>query len=157
MVTLELLHVAGHPAFQPVRFATVVEQEHQDVMAAAEHDLVILELDAPHVGMAHRVKRLVHETYDGGEHRGDEVRIRAGREASGQVDHRDAPSVDEKDVVHDGANPGHGYGELRPEGLNPSEAVIRVDSRMATRCSVGGWKNQRGRGSQVSERIGRGG
>src|SRR3989454_269886 len=138
MVTLELLHVAGHPAFQPVRFPTVVEQEHQDVMAAAEHDLVVLELDAPHVGMAHRVKRLVHETYDGGEHRGDEVRIRASREAARKVHHRDAPSVDEEDVVHDGANPGHGCTDLRPEGLNPSEAVIRGDSRMATRCWVGG-------------------
>src|SRR5207249_9144171 len=135
MVTLELLHIAGHPAFQPVRFATVVEQEHQDVMAAAEDDLVILEFDASDVGMAHRVKRLVHETYDGGEHRRDEVRIRAGREAARQVDHRDAPSVDEEDVVHDRANPGHGYGDLRPEGLNPSEVVIQADSRMATRCS----------------------
>src|SRR5881628_1417718 len=138
MLTLELLHVAGHPAFQPVRFSTVVEQEHQDVMAAAEDDLVILEFDASDVGMAHRVKRLVHETYDGGEHRRDEVRIRAGRQAAGEVHHRDAPSVDEEDVVHDGANPGHGYGDLRPEGLNPSEAVIRVDSRIATRCSVAG-------------------
>src|SRR5436309_16132440 len=138
MVTLELLHVAGHPAFQPVRFSTVVEQEHQDVMAAAEDDLVILEFDASDVGMAHRVKRLVHETYDGGEHRRDEVRIRAGRQAAGEVDHRDAPAVDEEDVVHDGANPDHGYGDLRPEGLTPSEAVIRVDSRIATRCSVGG-------------------
>src|SRR3989440_13064097 len=135
MVTLELLHVAGHPAFQAVRFAPVVEKEHQDVMAAAEHDLVVLELDAPNVRMAHRVKRLVHETYDGGEHRGDEVRIRAGRQAAGEVHHRDASSVDEEDVVHDGANPGHGYADLRPEGLNPSAAVIRVDSRMATfRC-----------------------
>src|SRR2546430_7022537 len=107
-------------------------------MAAAEHDLVVLELDAPNVRMAHRVKRLVHETYDGGEHRGDEVRIRAGRQAAGEVHHRDAPSVDEEDVVHDGANPGHGCKDLRPQGLNPSEAVIRVDSRIATRCSVGG-------------------
>src|SRR5439155_23928280 len=55
MVTLELLHVAGHPTFQPVRFSTVVEQEHQDVMSAAKDDLVVLELDAPHVGVAHRV------------------------------------------------------------------------------------------------------
>src|SRR3989454_4843150 len=124
-------------------------------MAAAEDDLVILEFDASDVRMAHRVKRLVHETYDGGEHRRDEVRIRAGREASGQVHHRDASSVDEKDVVHDRANPGHGYGDLRPEGLNPSAAVIRVDSRMATSTTAGGGKNQRGPGSSVSSRFGR--
>src|SRR3989475_13019354 len=136
MVTLDLLHVAGHPAFQAVRFSTVVEQEHQDVMAAAEDDLVVLELDAPNVRMARRVKRLVHETYDSGEHRRNEVRIRAGRQAAGEVHHRDASPVDEEDVVHDGANPGHGYGDLRPEGLNPSAAVIRGDSRYGDiRCA----------------------
>src|SRR3989442_15414052 len=107
-------------------------------MAAAKDDLVVLELDAPHVRVAHRVERLVHEIDDRGEHRRDEVRIRTGREAAGEVDHRDAPSVDKEDVVHDGANPGHGYGDLRPEGLNPSSAVIRVDSRMATSGTAGG-------------------
>ncbi len=132
MMTLELLHIAGHPAFQPVRFPTVVEEEHQDVMAAAKDDLVVLELDAPHVGVAHRVERLVHEFDNCGEHRRDEVRIRAGREAAGKVHHRDAPSVDEEDVVHDGADPGHGFRDLRPVGLNASGAVIRDDSRMAS-------------------------
>src|SRR5207244_12872407 len=130
--------LVGHPAVQAGRCAAVVEQEHQDAMAAAEHDLVVIELDAPNVRMAQRVKRLVHETYDGGEHRGDEVRIRASREAARKVDHRDAPSVDEEDVVHDGANPGHGSGDLRPEGLNPSAAVIRGDSRRATSSTAGG-------------------
>jgi len=107
-------------------------------MSAAKDDLVVLELDAPHVGVAHRVKRLVHEVDDRGEHRGDEIRIRAGREAAGQVHHRDATSVDEEDMIHDGANPGHGYRDLRPEGLNASEAVIRGDSRMATSGTAGG-------------------
>src|SRR5206468_8473968 len=102
-----------------------------------QHDLVVLKLDAPNVRMAHRVKRLVHETYDRSEHRRDEVRIRAGRKAARQVDHRDASSVDEEDVVHDRANPGHGCTDLRPEGLNPSAAVIRGDSRRATSSSAG--------------------
>src|SRR6058998_1510072 len=107
-------------------------------MSAAKDDLVVLELDAPHVGVAHRVERLVHEVDDRGEHRCDEVRIRAGREAAGEVHHRDASPVDEEDVVHDGADPGHGYGDLRPEGLNPSAAVIRGDSRRATSSTAGG-------------------
>src|SRR5438128_2696916 len=90
-------------------------------MSAAKDDLVVLELDAPHVGVAHRVERLVHEVDDRGEHRCDEIRIRAGREAAGEVHHRDASPVDEEDVVHDGADPGHGYGDLRPEGRAADE------------------------------------
>src|SRR2546422_11082340 len=107
-------------------------------MSAAEDDLVVVELDASEVGVAHRVKRLIHEIDERGEHRRDEVRVRTGREAAGEVDHRDAPSVDEEDVVHDGTNPSHGFRDLRPEGLNPSEAVIRDDSRMATSGASGG-------------------
>ena len=110
VVMLEVLHVAGHAAFQSVRLATVVEEKHQDVMTATEHDLVVLELDAPDVSAAHRVKRLVHERDDRGEHRGNDVRIRAGRQAAGEMHHRDATPIDEEDVLHDGAKrmePGH--------------------------------------------------
>lgn len=132
MAALELLHLARHPAFESIRFPAVVQEEHQNVMAATEDDLVVLEFDAPNVSVAHRVKRLVHEIDNRGEHGRDEIRIRASRQAAGQVHHRDAPSVDEEDVVHDGADPSHGFRDLRPEGLNPSAAVIRGDSRMAT-------------------------
>src|SRR3989442_1464323 len=138
MTPFQRLHVPCDPTFQPVRFPTVVEEEHQDVAAPTEHDLVVLELDAPHVTMAHRAERLVHEIDDRGEHRRDEIRVRAGREAAGKVDHRDATAVDEEDMVHDGANPGHGCGDLRPEVLNASGAVIRDDSRAVSRDDSAG-------------------
>lgn len=100
---LDLPDFPRHATFEPIRFPAAIEEEHEGVLPAAEGNLVVLELDAAHATVAHRVERLIHEAVDRGEHRGDEVGVRVRWEPPIQVDHRRAAAIDEEDVLDDTA------------------------------------------------------
>jgi len=97
---LDLPDKVNHATFEMVRFAASVDDVEEDVVPAAEGNVVpVAHLDASDIADAHTVKRVVHEILDCGEHRRDEVRVLVRGDIGRKMNEGRAAKVREVDML----------------------------------------------------------